>query len=271
VSPRLFWSVLTTEARTRLSYRVDFWVSAVGAFVAELGLAWFLWDSLYRESGVRTIGGYTRDGMVLYSVAVILFGKLIRGSEFGEGVISTEIYEGKLSRYLVYPTSYLGMKYAQQSGTLAPALVNLFLFGAATALLLPVPDEVRLTPASVAMGLVAVLAANVLHFLLSWSVQSIAFWADNVWSLTVAQRITTSLLGGAMVPLTAFPDRAEGVLRALPFRFLYAFPAEALLGRVPFLAWLEGLAVAALWCGLLAVLGRAVWRRGRLRYTGVGM
>jgi ABC-2 type transport system permease protein len=121
------------------------------------------------------------------------------------------------------------------------------------------------------MGLGAVLAANVLHFLISWPVQAIAFWADNVWSLTVAQRITTSLLGGAMVPLSAFPGWAEGALRALPFQYLYAFPAEAFLGRVSFAAWVEGMLVCAAWCAGLALCGRVVWARGRLRYTGVGM
>jgi ABC-2 type transport system permease protein len=254
-----------------MSYRVDFWLSAVVAFVAEVGLAWFLWGAIYAESGRTEVAGWSREGMVLYSIATILLGTLVRGREFGGGAMSQEIYEGTLSRYLVYPVPYLGFKYAQQAGGMSPALVNLALFGVATVLVLPVPPDVPITPLSVAMGLTAVAVANLLHFLLSWPIQAVAFWADNVWSLAVAQRLVTGLLGGAMLPLSAFPEAVQGVLAPLPFRYLFGFPAEALLGRVSVAGWLEGLAVAGAWCVAFALLGRAVWRRGSLRYTGVGM
>jgi ABC-2 type transport system permease protein len=271
VTARLFWSVLSTEARTRMSYRADFWINAVVTFAAEVVMVWFLWKALYAESARTVVGGYGFDAMVLYSVTVVLLGKLVRGQEFGGGAVSTDIYEGTLSRYLVYPAPYLGFKYAQQAGGMLPSVVHLFLFGALAFLLLPVPAEVRLTPLSVATGVASVLVGNALYFLLSWTVQSVAFWADNVWSLSVAQRLLTGFLGGSMVPLSVFPDAMRETLRWTPFPCFFALPTEAFLGRLTPGDWGFGTAVGLGWCAVFAFLGRLVWRRGDLRYTGVGM
>jgi ABC-2 type transport system permease protein len=270
VTPRLFLHVVGLEARKSMSYRVDFWVNAVVGFVAELLLAWFLWRAVFAESGRSVVGGYTLDGIVLYSVVVILLAKLVRGPAFDMG-ISQDVYDGGLSRYLVYPAPYLAFKYAQHVGSLLPALVQTAFFGGWFLLVQGLPADERVTPATVAMGLVSTAVANLLHFLLAWPLQAVAFWADNVWSLMVMLRFVTGLLGGGMVPLSLFPDWARAANELLPFRFLFAVPADALLGRVPPGEWAAGLAIALAWCGVLVVLGRAVWRRGDLRYTGVGI
>ena len=61
------------------------------------------------------------------------------------------------------------------------------------------------------------------------------------------------------------------VVDALPFRYMFAFPVDALLGRVSPVQFATGMAVALAWCGVSAAVSAAVWRRGTLQYTGVGM
>src|SRR5262249_40207060 len=97
---RVFWAIAGVEARKRMSYRADFWINAVVGFAAELGVAWFIVLAMF--SGGGRMGDYTRQGMLLYYVAVILAARVVRSADM-EWAIADEIYQGALSRYLLYP------------------------------------------------------------------------------------------------------------------------------------------------------------------------
>jgi len=256
------------EARKRMSYRVDFWLNALVGFVTELGVAYFIVLAMF--DGAERVGGFSRDGMLLYYVTVILFARVVRSSDM-EWAIADDIYQGALSRYLLYPAPYGVLKYATQIGALIPIAVQSVLFAVWVPFVLGVPEGLGVTPATALMAAGALVVANGLHFMVTLPIQLVAFWADNCWSLLVAHRIVAFLLGGIMLPLTLFPAWAQPVLSALPFKYMFAFPVEALLGRVAPLEYATGIAIGLGWCGLSASVAAAVWRRGTLQYTGVGM
>ena len=264
----VFWSFAGVEARKRMSYRVDFWVNAIVSFVTELGVAWFIVLAMFANGG--RVGDYSREGMLLYFVAVILAARLVRSSDL-EWAIADDIYNGALSRYLLYPANFFVLKYATQIGALLPVMIQVVLFGAWVPFVLGIPEGIHVTPATAAMCLGALAVANLLHFMTCLPLQLVAFWADNCWSLLVAHRIVASLLGGLLLPLSLFPSWSQTALAALPFRYLFAFPVDVLLGRVAPAEYVAGLAVAILWCGVFAGISAAIWRRGTLQYTGVGM
>ena len=260
--------LMTTELRRRMSYRGDFWISAVSSLAVRFGISWFIVKAVFAGSGGAAVAGYDERAMFLYYVAVILVGRLVQSTEL-EQSISQDIYEGGLTRYLLYPAPYGAVKFVQQVGGLGPAGVQILLFGAWIPFVVGLPREIGL--AGVAMGLLAIVLANLLNFLITFPIQLVAFWADNVWSLMVMHRFISGLLGGMMVPLALFPESARLVLEALPFRYLFAFPVEAMLGRLSFADWGVGMAVGAAWCVVLGILGKSVWKRGTLQYTGVGI
>lgn len=270
MKPSLFFGVASVEARKLMSYRGDFWLSAVAAFVVEIAVAYYLWAAIFRESGREVIGGFTQTGITLYYVLAILFGKLIRGED-RQSTIAQNIYDGSLSRYLLFPANYFAFKYAEHLGTLVAALVQLVLFGGAAVLLLDLSAAGEVSAASVARTLVAIAAGNLLAFLLAFLLEAVAFWADNVWSLLVLLRFLGHLLGGQLLPLHLFPAWAQPLLDLLPFRFLYYFPTMTLLNRLDTATWASGMAVALAWCVVLGLAARVVWRRGCLQYTGVGI
>ena len=266
----LFLQVASLEARTRLSYRVDFWVNALVGFVVEMVVVWYLWDAMFAATGEETISGRTFHQMVAYYLAAMLLGRFVRGRDL-EGTVSGDIYEGGLNRYLVFPTGYRLFKYAQGLGRQAPVLLQVLLFGVAAVFLLGVRAEVHITIPQVLMTVVTLGVANLLHYLISFPLQVVAFWADNVWSLMVAHRMIAGILGGYMLPLSMFPGWARGVLELLPFRFYFDFPARVLLGEIGVTDWALGMGVALAWCLVFWVIGSRVWRRGLLQYSGVGM
>ncbi len=270
MKPSLFLRVVGVEARRRMAYRADFWLQAFAVFGAEVALAWFLWRALFSESGAAFIAGWDLETTVCYYVGAILVAKLVRGNDVDTDSVSNDIYEGALNRYALYPASYFGLKYAQRTGALLPAAVQFVLFGGLAAFLLH-GTGVHVTAASVAMGVVSIAVGNLLYLLMTWPLHALAFWADNVWSLLVALRFVSGILGGLMLPLGTFPAWSRPVVDALPFRQCFAAPIETLLGRVAPQAWLGNLAVAAAWAAGFWLVGRIVFRRGEVRYSGIGI
>lgn len=272
MTPRLFLFVFTMEVRKMMAYRANFWIGSLASFLVNISVLYFVWEAVFRESGKHIIGGYDFQGIVAYYVLVLLLGRLVRGMEYGSVAnISDEIYQGTLSRYLVYPTNYFLFKYAGHLGLLVPAVIQLAVVGGLSTTLLDLGGILSLTPARAAMAVAAVLLGNLLNFLMLWPIHAVAFWQDNVWSLEVMLRFTVSILGGFMLPLSVFPAWSHATLSLLPFRYLFGFPADLLMGRVSNAEWAQGMVVCCIWCAVFGVLSRVVWRRGCIQYTGVGI
>ena len=270
MSPALFLSVMSIETRKLMSYRADFWIHTVVAFGAELLIAYSLWQAVFVATDRQQIGGFSFEGMVIYYVVAILVGRLVRGQE-RQISSAQDIYDGTLSRYLVYPTPYLGMKYAEHLGALFPAALQVVLFGAVAVVALAAPADVAISAGSLAMATVSVALANLLWFLIRYPIQSVAFWADNVWSLNVMVRFASEMLGGLLLPLSLFPEALQKILHWLPFPYLFYFPVVTLLGRVSVGEWAQGMAIVIFWCIALTWIGDWAWRRGTRTYTGVGI
>ena len=226
--------------------------------------------ALFAESESTTIAGLARADMVVYFIAVLLIAKIVRGPNFG-GIASQDIYEGHLTKYLIFPTHYVAFKYAEHLGALLPLFVQAMLFGVLAWLVLEPPQAYAISVWSIAAGLVATLFANLLFFSMRLPLEFVAFWQDNVWSLSVALRFVTNLMGGVMIPLALFPGWAREATHLLPFRLLFDWPTRTLLGQVGPAEFLTSLGLAAFWTLAIGLLARVVWRRGTLQYTGVGI
>lgn len=260
---------LSLELRKIFSYRLDFWASFIGTVVAELGLAYFLWKAVYEARGVESIEGYSFRGMMLYYLLVPLTGRLMRGNEMG--LVSDDIYDGGLTRYLVYPVSFLQYKYVAH---LAFALVSAFQLVAAFGAfvwLIGAPAESHLGWSQLVMGLAAALVGSLLFFLMLAAIEMVSFWQENVWSLSVMLRFVLMLLGGSMMPIAFFPESVQPWLARLPFVYVAAFPVDCMMGLVNPERWAGGLLVAAAWILVFAAVSGWVWRRGVRQYSGVGL
>jgi ABC-2 type transport system permease protein len=266
----VLWQIFSVEARKRMSYRVDFWINSLGGLAVNISVFWALTEALFAAGGRTVIGGYTQYAMLLYYLFAALTGRVVQSGEL-EMATAQDIYEGTLSKYLLYPIPYTGVKYAQQWGALAPQMLQLIVFGFVAPLAVIKPPDVDITAGTITMYLCSLFVANLLHYILLLPVQAVAFWADNVWSLAVAMRFITSLFGGLLLPLELFPAWVRPVIDALPFTYLYSTPVRVLLGRASVEEWGIGLLVALGWCVVIAFVLRWVWRRGELQYTGVGI
>ena len=257
------------EIRKVLSYRVDFWLNFGGTVAVQLAVAYFLWRAIFDANGVDTMGGFGFSALMLYYVMVPLVDRMVRGQEMN--FLSGEIYDGTLTRYLIYPISVLGYKYVAHLSAAGLFLLQLLLALGAFALLVGLPPDRTLSPWSFAAGIIAALGAGIMYFLLACALEMIAFWADNVWSILLILRFAIHFLGGGLIPLSFFPEWFEAGSAYLPFVYMLGFPVRAFLGEIAPGELLFGLGVILFWTSVFGTVASVIWRRGLRQYTGVGI
>jgi len=269
VNRSLAWYLFSMELRKALSYRVDFWVKFLVSLGIEVAIAWFLWRAVFEFSGKTEIGGYTFVGMIFYSIISRQVSGILSQSDAGN--ISVEIYQGTLNRYLIYPVSfylYKLLEYVAQGGIvlLQTTIVYLLLV-----VWLGSPPGANLGLGAFVAGVAACCVAFFLYFAIIANLEMIAFWFDNVWSLLVMVRFITRFLGGAMIPLTFYPERFQEVLIYLPFPYVASFPIRSFMGQVNAQEWIFSALMAIGWGTVFMAVSRFVWRRGLFQYSGVGI
>ncbi|MGZ3688408.1 MAG: ABC transporter permease, partial [Bdellovibrionota bacterium] len=268
---RVSWvfEVLSLELRKAFSYRADFWISFLGSVFTELGVAYFLWRAIYLARGVSVIGGYSFAAMMFYYLATALVSRIVRGTEFG--YVADEIYSGTLTRYLVYPVSFFNYKFM---GYVAQGIVGMLQLALSCAVFFAaagIPAGTNFTPWGVVLSMLACLGASYLYFSMTCCLELVAFWAEGVWSLGVMLRFISSLLGGALLPLSIFPEAISSHLSWLPFPYMISFPVRCLMQGVSPLEWGSGILMIAGWSLVFTLLSRLIWQKGSYEYSGVGI
>jgi ABC-2 type transport system permease protein len=261
--------VYSIELRKLLSYRADFWMEFVGGMGVHIIASYFLWKAVFAASGATSLGGYSFNHMMVYYLLVPLVEKLVRGHE--RGSISQEIYDGGLTRYLIYPLSLLEYKYMANLAVSTLGLIQFFLTIGIVLIFFKMPDTVHLSIVHTAMALVAMLLASLLFFLMTACLECVAFWADSVWSLIVMLRFSIGMFGGSMIPVTLFSTDTQAILKWLPFSYIASFPIRTFTGEIPLDQWALGLVVLIFWIGVFYGLTKLVLRRGLYQYSGVGI
>ena len=267
----LLWmrTVFSSELKKMLSYRVDFWVQFPAMVLIQIALAFFLWDSIFELQNISSMNGYSFSGLMLYYLMVPLVDRILRGVDMR--FISSEIYEGTLSRYLIYPVSFFLFKYLQHLAQSFISFLQFILTILLFVLIFGMPQEFEASLQNILMGTFLLFTASIMYFILASIFECVAFWADNVWSLLVMLRLTIFFLGGGMIPLNFFPEWSVDLLNYTPFPYMAYFPIRAYFGLIPLDEFIKGAGIITVWILFLILMLRHLWKRGLLSYTGVGM
>ncbi len=264
-----FFSVFSTEFRKIFSYRVDFWIQFLGSVAGEIAIAYFLWQALYSLNNTTTINGYSFSTMILYYVFAAFAGRIIRGND--AFYVSTEIYEGGLNRFLLYPINFFAYSFAQRLAYLVLTVIQMLLGLFVLHLIFKTPSEFHFKAINFIAGTIYATVGCGIYFLIGMVFELVAFWADNVWSLTVMFRFICQFLSGIYLPLMMFPQATQKILYFTPFPYLGSEPIKMFLGQITILEGLKGILILATWGIPLSFLLKFIWSRGTRQYTGVGI
>lgn len=256
------------EIKRRAAYVSSFWLKMVFPPLAQVAVAFFVWDAIYSSKGEAIISGYTFPQMILYYLLASCAYQLARPDM---GSILMEIYEGTLTKFLVYPTSFFRFKFsghvAHMSLVFLELIVGLFAFS----LFFDIRQAMLFSFENILGALLALGVAGFLFFIMMACLELLSFWLESAWALCIMLEFVVNLFGGKMLPLDLFPSWLQTLNQYLPFRYAIAFPVEILQGKVTSLEMLFGFGIAGVWCLILTYTAHFIWNRGSYQYSGTGM
>lgn len=252
----------------RMAYRVNFFMEVLSGIFTSL-IVILLWMAIYRSSGQQIIGGYSLAEMVTYLLGGGLINSFILSTAENPET-SQSIQDGTLSAFLIKPLHPYGLWFTRDLGTkafyfflgLMGYLVVCFFF---RDYLLGIGSLSYLF-----LFILALIFSSLLQFFLFEALSLLSFWVENTYGLRFTMRVIMEVVGGAIIPLSFFPELLQKIFELLPFPFMIYLPMKIYLGKI---AWpqvgLEFLKEGA-WIIVLAIFNLVIWRRGIRQYMAMG-
>ncbi|MEW6441855.1 MAG: ABC-2 family transporter protein [bacterium] len=252
----------------RLVYRVNLFLEILSGIFSSLIIV-FLWMAVYRNRSQTVLGDYTLAEMVTYLIGGGLIASFVQtAADLQETSLS--IQDGSLSNLLLKPIHPYGIWFVRDLAGKSFFLL-LGLCGYLAVLLFF--REYVVPPASalhLLLALVGTGMAALLQFLLFEALSLLAFWIERTYGILFIMRVIMEVLGGAIIPLSFFPEALREVFLNLPFSFLIYLPMALYLGKIPLqdVPWQFLREIG--WIAFLAVLNVCIWKKGIRQYVAMG-
>ncbi|MCB2213890.1 ABC-2 family transporter protein [bacterium] len=256
------WELIKNTWQSWLQQRGFFFLLAFG-WMLPLLVYLFIWSA---AAGGGSLGGLTQGDLAGYYLILILANQMTYSTT--NWTVGDNIRLGQISRWLLQPMSPL---YHALSQEIAGKVVFMTFSIPVTALLaLIIRPQFGLTWQNGLLFIPSLLLAWALRFFWGYWLALLAFWATRADSLLALQDSLVFLLGGHLAPLALLPAWMQPWARALPFRYMSAFPVEVLTGQLSGAQILTGFTLQTGWTVGAVLLYRLVWTRGLRHYEAIG-
>lgn len=259
---KAFPTLLKIGFAEAIAYRAEFLVWLLSTNMPLVMLA--LWTSVARDAPIGRFG--QRDFVAYFLAALVV--RLMTGA-WVIWELNFEIRQGTLAFRLLRPVHPL-FAYAAENVAAMPLRALITLPVAIGALLLVGSERVTHDPLLLAIFPVTVLGAWLITFLAMAIIGALAFYLEQAGAVFEVWLGLFGVFSGYLVPLELFPRWVEGLARALPFRYMLAFPVEMVIGMTPRPRALMELAIQWAFIGVLGLGAHAAWRLGMRRFSAVG-
>ena len=259
-----FLTFYTTELKRRSAYAFDFWIRLIGPPLMQVLVSYFVWQAVYSGSGKDILGGYSFNQIILYQIIASMVFQMVQPEV---GVVLMELYQGQLTKYLVYPVSYISVCISRFYAFMTFGLGQIII----VVLLLPLINVETVSIKNLLLGSIISILSGTLFFLFASCIEFIGFWVEAAWGLVIMLQFLVSFLGGRMVPLTMFPEQAQFYVKLLPFHLLVDFPVRVFLGRVEHSEFVFSTLLLLIWITISFCALKLIWKKGSYHYSGVGM
>lgn len=177
------------------------------------------------------------------------------------------IQSGTLSVFLLRP---VGLFHRDLADVLANKLLIVVALVPSVLLMSGVFSPVFETPAWVWLALPPVIMlAFLLRFVLDYCIAMLTFWTTRIDALDGLYFTILFFFSGRIAPLDLLPPLLRSIADWLPVRWILAFPAEVVSGRVSIQGVVQGMLAQGLWIVGLSVLLGLLWKWGLQQYTAV--
>lgn len=264
---KLFGFYLTRmqiEVINRLQYQLDISLQLIGKFVEPV-IYLVIWTTVARQSGGE-VGGYTEAQFAGYYIVWTLVRTFTMG--WSPWQMEWRIRRGDFNSLLLRPLHPIHDDIATMLAWRVIELITLIPTMAILTLLFRPELELRLW--AVIAFIPALILAFAARFIFLWVIALTAFWTTRVTALFNLIFAMEFLISGRIAPLGVLPPWAQGIAEVLPFKWMFAFPLELVIGRLTPEEALAGYAILGLWLAVMIGLLLALWRVAMRRYAAVG-
>lgn len=245
-----------------IAYPINFFFELLGELLIPAAIQWILWYSIFKMGGQQTAGGHTYSELMTYTWTSLLFTQIRGGNQ--DFQIAEKIRNGSLSNYLVRPVGMVEFTYIQ---TLAPKFFVLVL---SLSIGMVASFFFHLDPLRILGAVAMATVGNLIHFLLSASLATVAFYWEEAYAVLIVKNMMVQFLSGELLPLNLFPDQWTWIWKSLPFYIYVYSPTQFVLGRMSWGEYLHQMGIALIWLGVARLILHFAWNRGIKHYESVG-
>jgi ABC-2 type transport system permease protein len=262
---RAFPAFLRVYIGVMLQYRGEIILWAIWGLVNPAVL-FAMWSAAAEGRPDNEIAGFSKGELAAYYFTIMIIGHVTTAWDTYE--MGYRIRSGTLSGQLLRPILPI---WEAMANNMAYKIATLGFLAPMWALCywLYAPDF-RAPAWQIALGVVSIILAGALNFVLGYVVALIAFWTPKLDAVGEVYFGLSMFLGGRFVPLMALPGLVYGLAEWLPFRWMFAFPAELMTGKMTETGRIaSGLAIQLVWLAALIVIFRVCWVAAVKRYSAV--
>jgi len=256
---------LRADTALMLQYRAEILLWSIWGIINPAVL-YAMWSTAAAGSDDGAIAGLDRGGFAAYYVGIMVVGHVVGAWDVYQ--MGHLVRSGELSPMLLRPVLPLWKSLSENLSYKIVTLVFVLPMWVIFAVIVEPDFKTELW--QLGWGLVALTLGAVLNYMLCYTVSLGAFWATKLDAMGEIYFGLCMFLGGKFAPLEALPGPVLWCAERLPFRWMYAFPTEVLIGNVTRPAdAAAGVAVQVVWIVCVVCVFRMLWTVAVRRYSAV--
>ncbi len=227
-----------------------------------------VWSSAFASSG-SIASGMSREAVLDYYVLVGMLTPFLF-SNVSRKITIDDFKDGGLSNYLLRPYPYIGAILTREIGWRVVQGVIALPVGALLVYFHWESLSQVFSHASIVPFLISLPAAYCISYMLQFSISMIAFWISEMNGFIEFVSIVRSLLSGLLIPIFFLPNSLQQIVMYTPFYYNLAFPIQLLRGVLDTSQIMHGFVVWGVWCLLLYIIYKVLWKYGLGNFSAVG-
>ena len=261
-----YFSVIRLTWIQTLEYKTN---AIVGTFAIFSGLIieFLIWRQVFHTQNISEIRGFTFNGLMAYIFLCMIVGQL-KSSWVTSIEMIDSIRTGELNKYLIRPISFFTYHFMMFIGH------NSLFYIVYTSILILFPILLPGWAFHTILHIIGFIAALIISIYLSYSIYfcmvCCAFWFGEIRSLVISYNIANSVLSGQIIPIKLFPDSLRDIILLTPLPYLVDFPVSIATNNLSINLWMPKMGIAIIWCSVITIMGRIIYRFGIREYGGFG-
>lgn len=176
----------------------------------------FIYNRLWEVIGIED----NQSGLNSTFIWYLLFAEIIiLSAPRTERIIADDIKSGTMAYYVNKPVSFFMMRFSEGIGTMSVSFIVMSVFGCIITLLLTgkAPFEWQHFPIIILMCYLSSIINTLIYTAVGFS----ALWLESIHTLAMVIGRLAFILGGAIFPLSIYPDWFVNIARWTPFYSVY--------------------------------------------------